>query len=368
MPFVIGLTGGIGSGKSAAADEFARLGATLVDTDAIAHALTAPGGAAIDAVRTLFGDSAIDASGAMDRAWVRARVFADPDARRRLEAVLHPLIRRESSARVRAAPGPYVVLVVPLLVESQDYRARVDRVLVVDCPVELQVADLVRVGADGRRRVRQRRHCVDGRGQRFVLVGEFGLPTRPGIFPHPCRIGRLGTTVDLVAQVAEVGVGLVERGGHATHSGMTRALGAVGHQPGGLHQHRVTVLTPERVAGQSGQELVGAGFLVLDLEGTAIKPGLPENPAVVHVDQKLFQHQGAEMHLLGQGFAEIAGGQCHHDVGDGKSLLSQAQCLIAPLAVLSPAAVIGTGVCLRRENGAVIAEPANPHYRHINHS
>ncbi|MCG6950817.1 MAG: dephospho-CoA kinase [Betaproteobacteria bacterium] len=140
MPFVIGLTGGIGSGKSAAADEFARLGATLVDTDAIAHALTAPGGAAIDAVRTLFGDSAIDASGAMDRAWVRARVFADPDARRRLEAVLHPLIRRESSARVRAAPGPYVVLVVPLLVESQDYRARVDRVLVVDCPVELQVA------------------------------------------------------------------------------------------------------------------------------------------------------------------------------------------------------------------------------------
>jgi len=140
VPFVIGLTGGIGSGKSAAADEFARLGATLVDTDAIAHALTASGGAAIDAVRALFGDSAIDASGAMDRAWVRARVFAEPDARRRLEAVLHPLIRRESAARVRAASGPYVVLVVPLLIESQDYRARVDRVLVVDCPVEVQVA------------------------------------------------------------------------------------------------------------------------------------------------------------------------------------------------------------------------------------
>jgi len=140
MPFVIGLTGGIGSGKSAAADEFARLGATLVDTDAIAHALTAPGGAAIEAVRAVFGDSAIDASGAMDRAQVRARVFADPDARRRLEAVLHPLIRRESAARVRAAPGPYVVLVVPLLIESTDYRERVDRVLVVDCPVALQVA------------------------------------------------------------------------------------------------------------------------------------------------------------------------------------------------------------------------------------
>lgn len=140
MPFVIGLTGGIGSGKSAAADEFARLGATLVDTDAIARVLTAPGGAAIDAVRAAFGDACIDASGAMDRAKVRARVFADPSARRRLEDILHPLIRRESTARVAAAGGAYVVLVVPLLVESADYRSRVDRVLVVDCPVELQLA------------------------------------------------------------------------------------------------------------------------------------------------------------------------------------------------------------------------------------
>jgi dephospho-CoA kinase len=140
MPFVIGLTGGIGSGKSAAADEFARLGATLVDTDVIAHALTAPGGAAIAPVRALFGEECIDASGAMDRAKVRARVFADPAARRQLEGILHPLIRRESAARVAAATGAYVVLVVPLLVESADYRARVDRVLVVDCPLELQVS------------------------------------------------------------------------------------------------------------------------------------------------------------------------------------------------------------------------------------
>jgi dephospho-CoA kinase len=140
VPFVIGLTGGIGSGKSAAADEFARLGATLVDTDAIAHALTAPGGAAIDSVRAVFGDASIDASGAMDRAKVRARVFADPSARRRLEDILHPLIRQESTARVTAAAGAYVVLVVPLLIESADYRSRVDRVLVVDCPAELQLA------------------------------------------------------------------------------------------------------------------------------------------------------------------------------------------------------------------------------------
>lgn len=136
---MIGLTGGIGSGKSAAADEFARLGATLVDTDALAHELTVPGGAAIDAVRAQFGDAVIDASGAMDRAQMRARVFADPSARKRLEGILHPLIRRESAARVAEASGPYVVLVVPLLVESGDYRARIDRVLVIDCPVELQI-------------------------------------------------------------------------------------------------------------------------------------------------------------------------------------------------------------------------------------
>jgi dephospho-CoA kinase len=140
MPLVIGLTGGIGSGKSAAADAFARLGVTLVDTDVIAHALTAPGGAAIDAVRGLFGDDVIDASGAMDRAKVRARVFADPMARKRLEATLHPMIRQESAACVSAAQGPYVVLVVPLLVESAAARSNVDRVLVVDCPLELQVA------------------------------------------------------------------------------------------------------------------------------------------------------------------------------------------------------------------------------------
>lgn len=159
MPFVIGLTGGIGSGKSAAADEFARLGATLVDTDAIAHALTAPGGAAIDAVRTVFGDACIDASGAMDRAKVRARVFADPSARRRLEDILHPLIRQESTARVAAAAGAYVVLVVPLLIESADYRSRVDRVLVVDCPVELQLA-----------RVRARSGLSDDEARRIVAA------------------------------------------------------------------------------------------------------------------------------------------------------------------------------------------------------
>jgi dephospho-CoA kinase len=140
VTFVVGLTGGIGSGKSAAAEEFARLGATIVDTDAIAHELTAPGGAAIEGVRRLFGDTCIDARGAMDRGRVRALVFDDAAARKRLEALLHPLIREESNRRIAAATGPYVVHVVPLLIESRDYRERIDRVLVVDCPEQTQLA------------------------------------------------------------------------------------------------------------------------------------------------------------------------------------------------------------------------------------
>jgi dephospho-CoA kinase len=139
MSFVVGLTGGIGSGKSAAAAEFERLGATVVDTDAIAHELTAAGGAAIAEVVRLFGDELIGEGGAMDRRKMRERAFADPAARTKLEGLLHPLIREESSRRIARAQGPYVIHVVPLLVESPDYRSRVDRVLVVDAPEEIQV-------------------------------------------------------------------------------------------------------------------------------------------------------------------------------------------------------------------------------------
>ena len=139
MSFVVGLTGGIGSGKSAAAAEFERLGATVVDTDAIAHALTAAGGAAMGEIRKVFGTEVLAASGALDRDEMRARVFADPAAKKALEALLHPLIREESRRLIAGARGPYVIHVVPLLVESPDYRRRVDRVLVIDAPEELQV-------------------------------------------------------------------------------------------------------------------------------------------------------------------------------------------------------------------------------------
>ena len=139
MAYVVGLTGGIGSGKSAVADEFARLGAAIVDTDAIAHELTRAGGAAIAGIRALFGDAAIGADGAMDRKKIRELVFADPGAKKRLESLLHPLIRAESERRIASASAPYVVHVVPLLVESPGYRERFQRVLVVDCPEALQV-------------------------------------------------------------------------------------------------------------------------------------------------------------------------------------------------------------------------------------
>lgn len=140
MIFVVGLTGGIGSGKSAAADCFVTIGVPVVDTDAIAHELTAPGGAAIEPIRQAFGDGALTAAGALDRAAMRRRVFADPAERTRLEAILHPMIRAESEARLRRSAADYAVLVVPLLAESKSYRERVDRVAVVDCPEEVQLA------------------------------------------------------------------------------------------------------------------------------------------------------------------------------------------------------------------------------------
>jgi dephospho-CoA kinase len=137
--FVVGLTGGIGSGKSAAADEFARLGASVVDTDAIAHALTQQGGAAVAEIEKRFGKEFV-LDGAMDRKKMRDHVFADAAAKRALEALLHPMIREESARLIAAARAPYVMHVVPLLIESPDYRRRVNRVLVVDVPEEVQVA------------------------------------------------------------------------------------------------------------------------------------------------------------------------------------------------------------------------------------
>ncbi len=138
--FTVGLTGGIGSGKTTVANQFGDLGASLVDTDEIAHALTAAQGAAMPAVIAEFGPDCATPDGALDRARMRQLVFADPAARARLEAILHPRISAAALAAASIATGPYIIYVVPLLVESGHWRARVDRVLVVDCPESVQVA------------------------------------------------------------------------------------------------------------------------------------------------------------------------------------------------------------------------------------
>jgi dephospho-CoA kinase len=138
--FSIGLTGGIGSGKTTVANLFAELGATVIDTDAIARQLTVSGGIAIPSIRAEFGDDFIDASGAMDRRKMREAVFAHPSQKERLESILHPLIRQEAERAASKAQTPYVIFVVPLLIESGRWWQRVSRVLVVDCPEELQIS------------------------------------------------------------------------------------------------------------------------------------------------------------------------------------------------------------------------------------
>jgi dephospho-CoA kinase len=138
----IGLTGGIGSGKSTVATFLVAQGATLVDTDAIAHALTTPGGAAMPALRLRFGDEVAGPDGALDRARMRSLVFADPTAKRALEAILHPMIGAEAQRQAAAAEtigAGVVVFDVPLLTESSPWRARCQRILVVDCSAAVQV-------------------------------------------------------------------------------------------------------------------------------------------------------------------------------------------------------------------------------------
>lgn len=139
----IGLTGGIGSGKSYVATLLQEKGATVVDTDVIAHQLTAPQGAAIAPIRQQFGDAFITADGAMCRATMRDLVFNQPDQRQALQSILHPLIRDLTFRQVEQAQGCYVVVVVPLLVESGNWSDHVDRVCVVDCDEATQIARVI---------------------------------------------------------------------------------------------------------------------------------------------------------------------------------------------------------------------------------
>jgi len=139
MSFCIGLTGGIGSGKSTVAELFRRRGAAVIDTDAISHALTQPDAAGYRAVVAAFGPGYVQADGKLDRAKLRAKVFGDAAAKARLEAILHPMIRAQATEALAAAQAPYAVLVIPLLIETGGYRDIVQRILVVDCAEEDQI-------------------------------------------------------------------------------------------------------------------------------------------------------------------------------------------------------------------------------------
>ena len=144
-PLLIGLTGGIGSGKTTVADLFGALGVPLIDTDLIAHALTGPDGAAMPTIREAFGSHVIAPDGRLDRDAMRALAFDDPACRKRLEAILHPMIREGTERGIAAAAShAYAIVVVPLLVEGGGRGRRFDRVLVIDCPVEVQIERVMR--------------------------------------------------------------------------------------------------------------------------------------------------------------------------------------------------------------------------------
>ena len=139
MTFAVGLTGGIGSGKTTVAELFTSQGAGLVDTDEISHRLTAPAQPAIAEIARKFGPQFVADDGSLDRVRMRDLVFAHPSARKDLETILHPLIRQASTRQIQESTAPYVVVVVPLLIETGAYRQMMGRILVVDCEPETQV-------------------------------------------------------------------------------------------------------------------------------------------------------------------------------------------------------------------------------------
>lgn len=171
-PYIVGLTGGIGSGKSAAAECFHTHGIVIVDADAVAHELTGPGGAAMTELEAEFGKVVITLEGALDRAVMRKLAFAEPDVRLRLEQILHPRIRRLCDARCAAAPGPYVLLVVPLLIESGNYQQRCQRLTIVDCPEDIQITRVMARSGMSRGEIKRIMATQATRAQRLAAADD----------------------------------------------------------------------------------------------------------------------------------------------------------------------------------------------------
>jgi len=170
-PLRIGLTGGIASGKSTVAELFAALGVPVIDTDQLARALVEPGQPALAAIAAAFGPGLIGDGGRLDRAQLRARIFASPEARARLEAILHPRIRRATLAACSEAGGPYQLIVVPLLFES-GFDALVDRALVVDCTEDRQRQRLASRDGETPERIEQILAAQLPREQRLAAADE----------------------------------------------------------------------------------------------------------------------------------------------------------------------------------------------------
>lgn len=170
-PLRIGLTGGIASGKSTVADMFTDLGVPVIDTDVIAREVVRPGKPALEEIREAFGDAVIAADGTLDRPAMRAIVFGDDAARRRLEAILHPRIGEATREQADAAGGEYQVIVVPLLVGSS-LRTFVDRVLVVDCDEEIQVSRLLARDAESEAQARRILAAQSSRDERLAVADD----------------------------------------------------------------------------------------------------------------------------------------------------------------------------------------------------
>jgi dephospho-CoA kinase len=166
--WVVGLTGGIGSGKSTVAASFQAKGIAVIDSDEIAHRITAPGGAAIAPIAAAFGESLITSDGALHRQRMRELVFEDPEQRKRLEALLHPMIREISEHEVALASSPYVLLAIPLLIESDRPRDRVHCILVVDCPESIQIERVMKRSGLSRERVQSIMDAQASREQRLA--------------------------------------------------------------------------------------------------------------------------------------------------------------------------------------------------------
>ncbi len=170
-PLRIGLTGGIASGKSTVADLFADLGVAVIDTDIIARELVQPGQAALDEIRAAFGDAVLNDDGTLDRAAMRAQIFADDDTRQRLETILHPRIQHETLQQMDAVGGDYLLVVVPLLTGSA-LRDQVDRILVVDCNEATQIERLLARDAESEEQARRMLASQASREQRLAVADD----------------------------------------------------------------------------------------------------------------------------------------------------------------------------------------------------